>query len=65
LAKPAAERAAFLDVACAGQPELRAGRDALAVAEQILASMANRAQEPAAAVPYPRLAPAPLGRRPR
>ncbi|MGA2256432.1 MAG: hypothetical protein ABSG53_17425 [Thermoguttaceae bacterium] len=51
LAKPAAERAAFLDVACAGQPELRAGRDALAVAEQILARMANRAQKPAAAVP--------------
>ena len=43
-----------------------AGRDALAVAEQILLSIANHAWEPAAepaAVPYPRIVPAPLERK--
>src|SRR5437773_1712105 len=34
LAKPPAERAAFLDAACAGQPELRAEVEALLMAHE-------------------------------
>ena len=34
LAKPSAERAAFLDAACAGQPELRAAVEALLAAHE-------------------------------
>jgi hypothetical protein len=34
LAKPPAERAAFLDTACAGQPELRAAVEALLAAHE-------------------------------
>ena len=34
LAKPAAERAAFLDAACAGQPQLRAAVEALLAAHE-------------------------------
>jgi hypothetical protein len=34
LAKPAGERAAFLDAACAGQPQLRAAVGALLAAHE-------------------------------
>jgi tetratricopeptide (TPR) repeat protein len=47
LAKPPAERAAFLDAACAGQPELRAAVAALLAAHEASADVLDR---PAAAL---------------
>ncbi len=52
----------FVDsIHSARQPQVtgEAGRDALAVAEQILLSIAQHAWEPAVASPYPRIVPAP------
>jgi serine/threonine protein kinase/Flp pilus assembly protein TadD len=48
LAQPVAERAAFLDEACAGHPELRAGVEALLAAHEAPGSLLDR---PAAALP--------------
>jgi hypothetical protein len=42
LARPPAERAAFLEAACAGQPELRAAVDALLVAHAAPGSFLDR-----------------------
>jgi serine/threonine protein kinase/tetratricopeptide (TPR) repeat protein len=42
LARPAAERAAFLDAACAGQPELRAAVEALLAAHEGSGSLLDR-----------------------
>src|SRR5262249_51393499 len=42
LAKPASERAAFLDAACAGQPELRAAVEALLVAHEAPGTLLDR-----------------------
>src|SRR5437764_1788620 len=42
LAKPAAERAAFLDAACAGQPELRAAVEALLAAHEAPGSLLDK-----------------------
>ncbi len=52
LARPAAERAAFLDAACAGQPQLRAAVDALLAAQEASANQPGApAQEPPSAAP--------------
>jgi WD40 repeat protein/tRNA A-37 threonylcarbamoyl transferase component Bud32 len=45
LARPADERAAFLDAACAGRPELRAAVEALLAARQGPASLLDRTPE--------------------
>jgi hypothetical protein len=42
LAKPAAERAAFLDAACAGQPEPRAAVAALLAAHEASARLLDK-----------------------
>jgi serine/threonine protein kinase len=42
LAKPSGERAAFLDAACAGQPELRAAVEALLAAHEASGSLLDR-----------------------
>lgn len=42
LARPAAERAAFLDQACAGQPELRAAVEALLAAHEASGSLLDK-----------------------
>jgi tetratricopeptide (TPR) repeat protein/tRNA A-37 threonylcarbamoyl transferase component Bud32 len=42
LARPAAERAAFLDAACAGQPELRAAVESLLAAHEASGSLLDR-----------------------
>src|SRR6516164_965443 len=42
LAKPPAERATFLDAACAGQPELRAAVEALLAAHEASGSLLDR-----------------------
>jgi serine/threonine protein kinase/lipoprotein NlpI len=42
LAKPATERAAFLDAACAGQPELRAAIESLLAAHEDSAALLDR-----------------------
>jgi serine/threonine protein kinase len=42
LSKPAAERAAFLDAACAGQPELRAAVESLLAAHEAAGSFLDR-----------------------
>jgi eukaryotic-like serine/threonine-protein kinase len=42
LARPLAERAAFLDIACAGQPELRAAVEALLAAHEASGSLLDR-----------------------
>jgi eukaryotic-like serine/threonine-protein kinase len=42
LAKPAAERTAFLDAACAGQPELRAAVEALLAAHEASGALLHR-----------------------
>ncbi len=42
LARPAAERAAFLDAACAGQPQLRAAVEALLAAHEASASLLDQ-----------------------
>lgn len=42
LAKPAAERAAFLDAACAGQPKLREGVEALLAAHEAAGSFLDK-----------------------
>src|SRR5271167_4872318 len=42
LAKPSGERAAFLDAACAGQPELRAAVEALLAAHDASGSFLDR-----------------------
>jgi tetratricopeptide (TPR) repeat protein len=42
LARPAGERAAFLDVACAGQPQLRAAVEALLAAHEASGSLLDR-----------------------
>ena len=42
LSKPVAERAAFLDAACAGQPALRAAVEALLVAHDASGSLLDR-----------------------
>jgi serine/threonine protein kinase len=56
LARPAAERAAFLDAACAGQPELRAAVEALLAAHDASAELLDR---PAALGPQAAPDPAP------
>jgi hypothetical protein len=57
LAKPAGERAAFLDAACAGQPELRAAVAALLAAHEFSGSLLDQPPaglgETAAAAPGP------------
>jgi eukaryotic-like serine/threonine-protein kinase len=42
LAQPPAERAAFLDKACAGQPHLRAGVEALLAAHEASGSLLDK-----------------------
>ncbi len=59
LAKPLAERAAFLDKACAGQPELRAAVEALLAAHEPPADVPDRPEPNAASTTdyHPSVAP--------
>jgi serine/threonine protein kinase/Tfp pilus assembly protein PilF len=71
LARPASERAAFLDAACAGQPELRAAVEALLAAHDASAELLDRpvalgpqvAPDPAP-TPFDPTGPSPEGRSP-
>jgi serine/threonine protein kinase len=51
-AKPAAERAAFLDAACAGQPEVRAAVEALLAAHEASADVLDRPARSASTTDY-------------